>query len=1382
MARLILDWLNEEVRLSKVVTSLDDDFRDGYLLGELLMRYNQQDDFGQFDTKDTPECHTRNFCLLEPTLRRLEVPFNFKLAYDIMDGKYGVMKALLSELKAVLDRIKKNSQPPIAPVGQNGQIMRVMNPGKAFYDKSMSASFEKSMRMMMENPTEALIKKAVTNRFVALGNELREQANFANSMAMDTLISEKQRQKEIFRHRKKHEGEFAKAWDLINVEQWKKNQMRATNRKELTVRLAANETMRAEQRRTAAMTSARETTFNSIDDFDQRLEREVFREDSEMTATLGSSLRKSVVGVPGTGVPELSYVDKANLQAGLVSALKKIKEHHDDGVMTQQSHDRRRRKFVREREFSQTSNLQNTVEADMIGQLLNPCESENVEHRAKDRILAQKQVIIHNRLNRNEIVKSIDQNSSERELVWVGREASREKDTVVKPRLESQFMRIDTLLEARSSAERQRSIDVATEVLNRILDLSGWVISCRHLGLFHVSAPPAAPQGDGEAETPSDVKCVPVPVWSDAVTMFASSLEMPKMLRLPSAINVYDDLPFRLCEQPQCLDQGELLKAPFQSHHVMVPASTTVLALEAPAVVALPSDDAQQEGDGVSTTETTVPPMMVAPVVVLSQEDALTAPGERVISEFLALNDANSFFSTVSGAEIAGFDAVPENVVPEEAAAEHFTTPSWLLAAPSKYLLGEAIVASRCVSDPIPEDGKPAFELPKMAFRGAICGVSDNSRKALSKVLAQKMPNVAVIKVESLVHEYTSLLAKGSGNEEEEEKRELASLLASFIDAGSAVPNSVYVSLLVQTIRTVPEDAGFVIEDFPNTREQASLLLEALSGINYEVKKPSPADRASSLAPHIPTSAATFDPAKCGLDKFIIIDSGDSATLTEERVRTRLNLQTGSMVLIKDETESVAFLQDLYTPLRPSQTFSLDVSICNTEASELYQFIQGLGLAERVKVSDFESLEEAVSSVTSEILTAFGPPSPLPATDLVPEGEEGGEASAASDPELVAEEGAVPSDEAPVVEESSSSNGEPEAPVIPLEVVEFPKQLADALTKMWQNSEDALLSSSRGFFCSLRDSRYQMLQRRRAIHDVIYSIIIQRDARQDLFETFRAGFNELMGDFRFDVDCVAELHLRAVELGDAIFTLSENRRREAEAQLQQFSDDGQLQIAIHRCHCEGAALLQSLLNCFSTGVHILFDVSKAVAKYDKTSRVCNLLEETLAVTIGEAPKGGAAKDAKGGKDSKGGGGKGGKDAPAAAVPFREPVPGILLPAEIMNTLPSANVESAETVDPKAKKPADKVRGAFLCPLPRPRLLIFSLCTPFHTQTHAINRERRKKHPRQQILSMRRRRPCSRQFRLGQKARLPSRESCTAKMRHSASRSKMPSGTRQNASS
>lgn len=48
MSEIILTWLNDEVQLSKKVSNFEKDFANGYLLGELLSKYNQQLNFNQF--------------------------------------------------------------------------------------------------------------------------------------------------------------------------------------------------------------------------------------------------------------------------------------------------------------------------------------------------------------------------------------------------------------------------------------------------------------------------------------------------------------------------------------------------------------------------------------------------------------------------------------------------------------------------------------------------------------------------------------------------------------------------------------------------------------------------------------------------------------------------------------------------------------------------------------------------------------------------------------------------------------------------------------------------------------------------------------------------------------------------------------------------------------------------------------------------------------------------------------------------------------------------------------------------------------------------------------------------------------------------------------
>jgi hypothetical protein len=76
MADLLAKWLNEDIRLSEKVINFEQDFASGYLLGELLHKFNQQDNFEEFSKKDNISTKVKNFEKLEPTLRNLNIKFD----------------------------------------------------------------------------------------------------------------------------------------------------------------------------------------------------------------------------------------------------------------------------------------------------------------------------------------------------------------------------------------------------------------------------------------------------------------------------------------------------------------------------------------------------------------------------------------------------------------------------------------------------------------------------------------------------------------------------------------------------------------------------------------------------------------------------------------------------------------------------------------------------------------------------------------------------------------------------------------------------------------------------------------------------------------------------------------------------------------------------------------------------------------------------------------------------------------------------------------------------------------------------------------------------------------------------------------------------------
>ena len=48
MADILYTWLNTEVDLSKKIINIEQDFANGYLLGELLYKFNQLTNFIDF--------------------------------------------------------------------------------------------------------------------------------------------------------------------------------------------------------------------------------------------------------------------------------------------------------------------------------------------------------------------------------------------------------------------------------------------------------------------------------------------------------------------------------------------------------------------------------------------------------------------------------------------------------------------------------------------------------------------------------------------------------------------------------------------------------------------------------------------------------------------------------------------------------------------------------------------------------------------------------------------------------------------------------------------------------------------------------------------------------------------------------------------------------------------------------------------------------------------------------------------------------------------------------------------------------------------------------------------------------------------------------------
>eukprot|EP01035_Chromulina_nebulosa_P002237 gene2237-3016_t len=250
MAKLLMNWLNNDVKLSSVIYSLEEDFKDGYLLGELLYKYNQQLDFDKFLARDHPDSKIRNFCLVEPTMRNVGVNFGSKIAADIMAGRDGAIKTLLYELKTALDSIDRNSRQTTNPNlrgTRNDKILYSINPTKPSFDKTKSVSFENAIRTAAENPNEVLMRSAL-QKYKERKQDFRTTVDVGHSQMLSTMSADIQKTMMAGRTKKVNEGEFEDAWQSINLNQWKENQRVAKERRNLKKRVEFDQTQKREKK------------------------------------------------------------------------------------------------------------------------------------------------------------------------------------------------------------------------------------------------------------------------------------------------------------------------------------------------------------------------------------------------------------------------------------------------------------------------------------------------------------------------------------------------------------------------------------------------------------------------------------------------------------------------------------------------------------------------------------------------------------------------------------------------------------------------------------------------------------------------------------------------------------------------------------------------------------------------------------------------------------------------------------------------------------------------------------------------------------------------------------------------------------------------------
>jgi len=161
---LLLSWLNDDLQLSPPVTDMSSSFRNGFLLGEILYKHNQIASFTRFSRKQSADAKVQNFCLLEPVFRNLNIKFDSKTAYSIMQGDPGTVSKMVYQLKMTMERVEKFAAPVSMRDNTDNKKMLPCVPARPShrdFNEKASRMFDKSIRNMIENQNDTLMEGTI---------------------------------------------------------------------------------------------------------------------------------------------------------------------------------------------------------------------------------------------------------------------------------------------------------------------------------------------------------------------------------------------------------------------------------------------------------------------------------------------------------------------------------------------------------------------------------------------------------------------------------------------------------------------------------------------------------------------------------------------------------------------------------------------------------------------------------------------------------------------------------------------------------------------------------------------------------------------------------------------------------------------------------------------------------------------------------------------------------------------------------------------------------------------------------------------------------------------------------------------------------------------
>lgn len=1209
MTDILCKWLNDELTISQQVDQVNfaREFASGYLIGEVLNKYQLQNDFDQFSQSKTADSKLNNFTRIEPVLHLLGIPFDTNVARDVMTEKHGVATRLMYQLYVALNNKKKSNLTGVAM-----ETMRPAAPAKlnavesGIYKERLKHATPRQTDLNLDALVQTFHEKQIEMEKVAFAERFREQERIKQQQQDQrrSLLARSQRLRE-----KQSEIVAKIQAATVNIPKPPPEQTAKAiqRRRELRRRKEAAETV------------------DAITEFEEKMKMILppSKDDDGEAIDVQYILTRD----------EDRLLDAIELikPASNDDYIGKIRKRLQEDESARAEREKRRRKVLVDQMKAHEAQEEARREEMLVNRLMRQSQQERriavqlLQARHEKEIIRKNRIIREKQYEDRRLKDFVDALNREAEMARLAKleyEEQTKKDQELH----------DKIAAERAEARYTKHYESCNEVVNQLVDFTCKVAEYREL----------------------TEKLVPAKLMRDWTALFISGKPLYEQAPPPEST---EPSPEQILEEERqaLLDEGDFSEYKTMTGEWQPPEGSEVA--QPPRDNPITGHVIQRLFNMVSPPTPPPPPPEFPPFPIRACVVGKVFSGKSTIVQQLAKEHR---------LKVLDVDALVSEAVQAHENGETMT------------------VQEQETEDKVLESSPS--DQPAVSQAGSV-PPSDTQTEDTGTTAApdQTAPPPATTEVSPPAPASPVKRSKSKLKEKKQvptPKAKLGAKALKYLKKGQPVDDQVIVDILIETIRWIPEETGWIIDGFPTNLYQAKVLEKALTGFSAGDKKDDKSSgkmKRSNLVKDPRPTPPPADPAS-GLDVVINFEVPDELCLKRSAGRLfalQANEQfhqefkpppEGSMTGVGRQ-EQVVPVQDMshdQDQIQQRITRYLD------SWPKIEKWYNKFGVLTTVDASQgMQTVYLEVEKILEDTLAKLQgigqepepvpeppveekkeeppPPPPEPPKEETPPEEKGSRSSSRKgsgkksrpsssrskspkdkDKKGRDKSGSPKRSASSKKSEAGSKKGsrgsspkskkssgkkrktpepepepEPQEPTGPpppepgseeWEFVDLPleKDLAEVLAKYWENVEKTYVGNSKHVFRKLRDERENIYRYFYQIKKDYLAYLRRPDNKQVYVNQWQKEYNEVPDDMRDDEETKAELHQRVDDLRVKLWDICDERKAQAEKERQAIIDDGWLDDHLGLLSNHYLTQMQAEVDRYQDTVRMLRDYYKGM--------------------------------------------------------------------------------------------------------------------------------------------------------------------------------------------